>query len=531
MKADKLSEALGMVDDELIAEADEGRTVPKRAGKRPIWVAFGSIAACAVIAAGVAFGLNRGLIGTENSGSSETSVTDSGTGESSGQNSAADEAVVKYLADYPDMPKVMDFFEVIDNYTEADGDYDEWRDKKEAEWKYSREKLKRFQMELYNHPDYEQGLDSFFKDSTGLYLSEADGENVVYSPTNVYMALAMLAETTGGSTRRQILDAVGVDSMEQLRNQANAVWEIGYCDNGDMISVMGNSVWLSSDMEYNKETIQALALNYYASAFSGKMGSGEMNELLHDWLNEQTRGLLSEQVEGVTLYPETVMSLFSTLYFKAKWCEGEGFYEELTKPQTFYLADGTEIQCDFMKNDAIKDLYIGDNFTMINIGIDLGVILGKGENGSMWLALPNEGVTAEQLSADSELLDFIYGDGSLEQKTYDMTIEVPKFDAASTIDLAEGLNKLGITDVFGSGADFSPLTDNAEGLKLDRAKHSARVRIDERGIEGAAFTELGVDGAAPDDFEKIDFTLDRPFLFFVTGNDDLPMFAGVINKP
>ena len=31
--------------------------------------------------------------------------------------------------------------------------------------------------------------------------------------------------------------------------------------------------------------------------------------------------------------------------------------------------------------------------------------------------------------------------------------------------------------------------------------------------------------------EEIDFTLDRPFLFVVTGAGNLPLFVGIVNQP
>lgn len=36
-------------------------------------------------------------------------------------------------------------------------------------------------------------------------------------------------------------------------------------------------------------------------------------------------------------------------------------------------------------------------------------------------------------------------------------------------------------------------------------------------------------GPPPD--ESVDFTLDRPFLFAITGDMDLPLFVGVVNQP
>ena len=41
----------------------------------------------------------------------------------------------------------------------------------------------------------------------------------------------------------------------------------------------------------------------------------------------------------------------------------------------------------------------------------------------------------------------------------------------------------------------------------------------------------GCAGAAMPPEEIINFKLDRPFLFVITGADSLPLFAGVVNHP
>jgi hypothetical protein len=35
----------------------------------------------------------------------------------------------------------------------------------------------------------------------------------------------------------------------------------------------------------------------------------------------------------------------------------------------------------------------------------------------------------------------------------------------------------------------------------------------------------------PEDQKEIDFVLDRPFIFAITGEDHLPLFAGVVAEP
>lgn len=116
-----------------------------------------------------------------------------------------------------------------------------------------------------------------------------------------------------------------------------------------------------------------------------------------------------------------------------------------------------------------------------------------------------------------------------------MTIDlsVPKFDVSADTDLSGALRALGVTDVFDAGkADFSPLTDKADSIFLSQAKHSARVTLDEEGVVAAAYTVMVACGARlarPD--ERVEFTLDRPFLFAVTGESGEILFAGIVNTP
>ena len=94
------------------------------------------------------------------------------------------------------------------------------------------------------------------------------------------------------------------------------------------------------------------------------------------------------------------------------------------------------------------------------------------------------------------------------------------------------LKTLGITDVLDAEtANFSPVGLD-ESLVLSKAEHAARVKIDEDGCEAAAYTVMMMETtAALDEPETVEFTLDRPFLFVLTGIDGAPLFAGVVNQP
>lgn len=96
--------------------------------------------------------------------------------------------------------------------------------------------------------------------------------------------------------------------------------------------------------------------------------------------------------------------------------------------------------------------------------------------------------------------------------------------------LNEKLQNLGVTEVFGDGADFSPILPENDAY-LDSAQHAARVAIDEEGITAAAYTVMIACGATMPPEDEVDFVLDRPFLFVITSRDGLPLFTGVVNQP
>lgn len=369
-------------------------------------------------------------------------------------------------------------------------------------------------------------LQSFFAQSTRTFLTQATGENRVYSPLNVYMALAMLAQVTGGESREQIMTLLGSGNMDALRQRASDVWNSNYQDDGAVASILASSLWLSEDVKFNRDTMELLAGDFYASSYRGEMGSEQFDRALQSWLNAQTGGLLEKQAGSIELDPDTVLALASTVYFRAKW--QDEFSKSKTEPQAFHAPTG-DIQTDFMHQRDSDTYYWGDKFAAVYQSF-------KSMRGDMWFILPDEGVTSEELLHDGQVLDFLFTADRSEwenQKYLFVNKAIPKFDVSSQLDLTEGLQELGVTDVFNDKvSDFTPMTTDVNvPIFVGEVNHAARVVIDEEGCTATAFTELpGAGAAAPPD-DEVDFVLDRPFLFCITGISGLPLFVGVVNTP
>lgn len=471
MKSDKLQNAIGMVDEDLILRAEQ-KTATKQ--NKRLWKWSAAIAAVLVFAIG--FGI---LFGNANPALQVQALCE---------------------ADYPKMAPYPN-----ENLPGFSAKYDAWSDDRKERRSY-----------IGKGTLSEEYLRAI---ATAL-LSDAGTENLVYSPLNIYMALAMLAEITDGESRAQVLALLGETDVETLRENAHALWNANYSDDGAVTSILASSLWLNEDVSFRQDTLNTLAESYYASSYQGTMGTDAMNKALQNWLNEQTGGLLKDQIDGIETTPETILALATTIYFQATW--EEEFSENRTEKDIFHSAKGDET-VDYMK----QTLWYGNYYWGKNYSATYKNLEGSGK---MWFILPDEGVSVDELLHDDEVLGLMTS-GSCENKTsIRINLSVPKFDVSSKIDLAEKMQDLGITDCFDmEKADFSPLLTEDMPACLSSAEHGARVAIDEEGVTAAAYTVMMAAGAAQPPENEIDFVLDRPFIFVITGVDSSPLFMGVVN--
>lgn len=485
MKADELLDSLEHIDPQLVHQADKPpQKTPRR---RPLWMGLTAVAAAAAIVIGI--------------------VLWPGGGPLTGQ------AFALAVAEYPKMapyPNEM-------NYLNPDGtlDFDRWS----ADYDTWREDCNTQQ----NQPgDYGSGLNGYYTATLRQFLGDGGTENKVCSPLNIYFALGMLAELTDGSSRQQILDLLGHGSIDTLRAQAKALWNANYNDDGMLTSVLASSLWLNEDVPFVQSTLDTLADTYYASSYQGEMGSAQLDQALQAWLNDQTGGLLEEAAGQVSLDPETVLALATTVYYQGRWAQE--FNPDNTAPDLFHSPDG-DITCDFMHSFSSGNYCWGEQFSAVGRSVLYG--------GTLWMVLPDEGVSVDQLLADPEAMAFLLSNGEWENQKYlRINLSMPKFDVSGQLDLIQGLQAMGITDVFDPAvSDFTPMTTELDEIYVTQATHAARVAVDEEGVTAAAFTAMAMGGSGMPPEDEVDFTLDRPFLFLLTSSQGQPLFAGVVNQP
>ncbi len=366
-------------------------------------------------------------------------------------------------------------------------------------------------------------LRDFFTRSMQTYLTLAEGENNAYSPVNLYMALSVLSATTEGESREQILSLLNAQSEDELLENARQIWNGTYMNDGVTASVLANSLWLRNDLHYNSNTLKELSETLRTTSYVGEMGSAEYNRIFRSWLRGQSGGRLDNSANNAELSEDTVMMLASTLDFSAQWKKSDKFDEADTLTSVFHGADG-DVIVEFLNKAGDMTCYFGEGYTAVYLECD---------EHSMWFVLPDVGVSPEEIAAGDDVYDMVFGGVNAweNRQTYDVVLSLPKFDITAETDLKQGMMALGVTDVFDAAkADFSALTADT-GSYLNKAEQAVRVSIDEKGCAATSFTLMeNIPTGGPVCREVIELIFDRPFMFIIESNNNIPLFGGIVNE-
>ena len=412
--------------------------------------------------------------------------------------------VVKEAA-YPAYPKEPRFEDYFDE--NGEGDWDAY-DAAYTEYREALQKLGKLDAE----PDGDAVL-AFANRTLGKIF--ADSENRVYSPISLYAALSMLTEMTDGDTKRQVMALLGAADSETLRQTVRDLWLSAYIDDGKSVCRLANGAFLRENADVKQEAVDTLADWHFASAYRVPMGTEEADKAIAGWLNQNTGGLLSEETGDIRTEEENLLRLYNTIYYKAGW--RRAFESSQTETDTFTAANGSKQQVDFLHQTGEGTYRKGEGYTAAPKTLECG---------RMVFVLPDEGVTPESLlQREGFLAELTECDDGAR-----MVWSVPKFDVKSSVELKDVLRALGVADAFDADkADFAPLTDG--DAVVSSVMQAARVKIDEEGVEAAAYTEISVNDSAPmEPPSVVEMNLNRPFLFVIFSDDDVPLFIGTVHS-
>lgn len=349
-----------------------------------------------------------------------------------------------------------------------------------------------------------------FAYKTASELLDGTG-NEAYSPVSLYYALALACLGAEGDTKAQLLDLMGAEDTAALTQQAGNLYRSLYSENQNATLKLANSVWLSEGTHFRDSYKDAAAGQLYASVYQADFTDPNTGKAIGKWVGDNTGGLLSGPVE---VDANTQALLLNTVYFIGQWAGS--FMAENNVRSAFHAAAG-DVEAEYMRKASQGEFVLGDGWKRASLALN---------NGSMTFVLPDEGTSvAELLASPEKLADALHGG---EERYGEVYWQVPKFDMAAELELIPALRELGVVDAFDGRANFAGMAE--EALYIDSALQKTRVKIDEKGVSAAAYTQLGMMRMSLP-AESTEMTLDRPFLYAITAEDGTLLFVGVCAQP
>jgi serpin B len=150
---------------------------------------------------------------------------------------------------------------------------------------------------------------------------------------------------------------------------------------------------------------------------------------------------------------------------------------------------------------------------------------------SMVILLPRQ--TDGCGALEQRLTPALVSNSVAEMKKQKVEIFLPRFRLQSSLQLKRALVEMGMTDAFGSKADFSGM-DETHQLSISAVFHQSWGEVNEEGTEAAAATAAGIHATAvirPPQPPSV-FKADHPFLFFIRDTrSGALLFLGRLENP
>lgn len=370
----------------------------------------------------------------------------------------------------------------------------------------------------------------------GEIAAKSAGENLILSPFSISTALAMIYAGARGDTQTEMADVLHYDlgqpalhkKFSRLTKNLQHVGKTPYLGGQPFTLNIANGLWGHEDLAIEEAYRTLLDETYGAPLERLDFADSEATrQIINAWVAEHTNDKIVDILGPGDLQPETLLALANAIYFKATW--REQFSTKSTQPQPFYPLDGSRIVVNMMRQKEFHRYMRGNGFQVVSLPYENGDDTGK--RMAMLVIMPDEGnFEAFETSLTAKRFNRIIRGLS----TYEVTLSLPRFSAATRSDMGEVLTTMGMPTPFSDEADFSGIT-SALPLKISRIIHQATIDVDEKGTEAAGATVITMlPGAGGDEggYPTATMIVDHPFIYAIyDAQTSSVLFVGRVLNP
>ncbi|XP_051511181.1 serpin peptidase inhibitor, clade A (alpha-1 antiproteinase, antitrypsin), member 10a [Myxocyprinus asiaticus] len=328
-------------------------------------------------------------------------------------------------------------------------------------------------------------------------IASSSDDNVVISTLGATLGLATIAAGAGGPSRTELLQGIGVASMEK-DGEPERIQNLLQQLRKTTAQIQATGLFMSQQIQAEASFSNQVKQFYDADVQNVNYANGQT---VKGSINDYVRGQTGDKVKDVvdTVDPQSMAMLISAAFFTGQW--QQPFNVSFTQEERFYVNKYNIVQVPMMLR---SDKYYLAYDPTLKVGI---LKLACAEGIAMLVLLPDEDVDYTHI--DEAFTGDVFRGWVAKLKKTKLEVQLPRFLLKQSNSLSKSLPSLGIKEIFESSADLSGIS-TVEGLKLSEVLQKVTVEVDETGGSVAdASSNLFMTPLPPR------LTFNRPFLFVV----------------
>ena len=382
---------------------------------------------------------------------------------------------------------------------------------------------------LHVSESYVSAVNAFSERVYRAILAGGVTDGFSFSPLSLYEVLCIAALGSDDETALAALDNLLGMTKETRKNDFISAYKKDFFANDRGTLQIYNAAFLTNAMAPNNNYVQELT-DHYVEAFSMNFLSDESVGKLLSWANEKMGEQNFLKKEDLSLRPDTIAYLFSTIYFDNKW--SSSFVLSGTTDDTFYGKNGNKT-VPFMHHSYYGTVFdYGDYVACYDYyanGLRIKYLVPKEETDDIY-----------ELTKNADILSYVPENTESEGPV--INLSVPRFSSEYTLDVAETLGNMGLSCLFNrNGHSFNYMFSDLPTpyfTYLTAIKQKNKISFSEDGtiIKSTTYVQLGgAKSAAPhkdgETIDTYDIKLDQPFIYVVYDKNDLPLYVGHVDMP